>query len=79
MPLELQKVSLDRKDIKEYNLLSENSDSDLNGEVEMDKYSNPVLVRRKFITGKLPQDFRNWFKLKSQTFYSPARRNILLN
>lgn len=79
IPLELQKRPLDKKDIKEYNLLSEGADSDLNGSVELDKYSNPVIVRRKFITGELMQDFKNWFKLKSQTFYSPAKRDILIN
>jgi len=79
MPLELKEQSLSKRDIKEYKLFFESTDSDLKGKVELDKYSNPVMVRRKFITGELMQDFKKWFKLKSRTFYSPVRRDISLN
>ncbi|MDP8233523.1 MAG: hypothetical protein P9M06_01800 [Candidatus Saelkia tenebricola] len=80
LSLKLCEKLLDKKEnLAEYNLLSKNLQSNLIGDIQLDEYSNPLMVKSQFITGELKQDFKIWFQLKKQIFYSPIKKYISLN
>ncbi|MDD5613475.1 MAG: hypothetical protein PHQ54_00185 [Candidatus Omnitrophica bacterium] len=44
--------------------------------INLDKYSKPVLVVSKNLSGDFVQDCENWIEIKSWAFYSPSELSI---
>ncbi len=78
--LKLKEATFNKSlDKEEYKLFSKSGVTSVPCDIELDQYSNPILVQERIMTADFKRDFENWFFVKSQRFYSALKKNIFLS